>query len=234
MGLSARQYREAVYKFRTYPPIHEVADGRDSFVTVYFSLVVFLTLEYLAEVAIVVYPAGLIFPMGYLLFWAFYYIYYKPGCLEETLLVSKKPDLSVVPQLLIGVLIWFVKVTVVKWTDLIFLRWLRKRPPARSRFRPANTQRTFRYTHGSGQPPIAALPPEVVEALSVLGLGTCRDWEQIHHRYRDLAKQYHPDLNPEITEAGRRFVIIDRAYRILLLELKRCPSHFYHAPHTST
>lgn len=60
-----------------------------------------------------------------------------------------------------------------------------------------------------------ALPREVENALSLLGLKGCRDWGVIHKRYRELAKKFHPDLNPDITTAGNRFIIYDGAYRRL-------------------
>ncbi len=60
------------------------------------------------------------------------------------------------------------------------------------------------------------LPEKVLQNLSVLGLKPTRDWNTIHKRYRELAKQYHPDLNPEVTTRGTRFMIYDSAYRNLL------------------
>lgn len=60
------------------------------------------------------------------------------------------------------------------------------------------------------------LPEKILQNLSVLGLKPTRDWNLIHKRYRELAKQYHPDLNPEVTTRGTRFMIYDAAYRNLL------------------
>lgn len=60
------------------------------------------------------------------------------------------------------------------------------------------------------------LPEKVLQNLSVLGLKPTRDWNTIHKRYRELAKQYHPDLNPEVTTRGTRFMIYDAAYRNLV------------------
>ena len=60
------------------------------------------------------------------------------------------------------------------------------------------------------------LPRDVLGALSILGLQPGATWPEIHRRYRDLAKQFHPDLNPEITGAGKRFMLYDSAYRRLL------------------
>lgn len=60
------------------------------------------------------------------------------------------------------------------------------------------------------------LPDDIQSALIVLGLKNCRNWGVIHRRYRELAKQVHPDLNPELTAAENRFILYDRAYRKLL------------------
>ena len=48
-----------------------------------------------------------------------------------------------------------------------------------------------------------------------MGIPHERDWGLIQKRYRDLAKKYHPDLNPELTQAGNRFILVDAAYRKL-------------------
>ncbi len=60
------------------------------------------------------------------------------------------------------------------------------------------------------------LPEKILQNLSVLGLKPTRDWNTIHKRYRELAKQYHPDLNPDVTTRGTRFMIYDAAYRNLV------------------
>jgi len=60
-----------------------------------------------------------------------------------------------------------------------------------------------------------ALPPDIQSALKILGLQNCRDWAVIHKRYRELAKQVHPDLNPELTAAENKFILYDSAYRKL-------------------
>ena len=60
------------------------------------------------------------------------------------------------------------------------------------------------------------LPEKILQNLSVLGLKPTREWSTIQKRYRELAKQYHPDLNPDITTRGTRFMIYDAAYRNLL------------------
>jgi DnaJ-class molecular chaperone len=48
-----------------------------------------------------------------------------------------------------------------------------------------------------------------------MGIPEARDWATIQKRYRELAKKYHPDLNPELTQAGNRFMLYDAAYRKL-------------------
>jgi len=65
------------------------------------------------------------------------------------------------------------------------------------------------------------LPKEIESALSTLGLKNCRDWGTIHKRYRELAKQVHPDLNPDLTAAENRFIVYDHAYRKLVAVKKR-------------
>jgi len=65
------------------------------------------------------------------------------------------------------------------------------------------------------------LPKEIESALLTLGLKNCRDWSVIHKRYRELAKQVHPDLNPELTAAENRFIIYDNAYRKLVAVKRR-------------
>lgn len=65
------------------------------------------------------------------------------------------------------------------------------------------------------------LPKEIESALLTLGLKNCRDWGTIHKRYRELAKQVHPDLNPDLTAAENRFIVYDHAYRKLVAVKKR-------------
>lgn len=63
---------------------------------------------------------------------------------------------------------------------------------------------------------ISPVPQEIEAALLVLGLKDCREWNVIHKRYRELAKQVHPDLNPDLTAAENRFILYDGAYRKLM------------------
>lgn len=249
MAANARQYREHLYRLRTHPESldhDDFVDQRDSFLPLYLSLVPFLMLEYAAELSYEVLPSGLIFPLGFLLFWAFFYTFYKPGFLEDRLSSPQKWDLIGIPTVLMGVLIWFVKVTVVELSGF-FVRALfglqsrtasepirdrrRKARPAASAPPPPHRESSQAPPHaragratgqsagGAFRPsptrPKSSLPRDIIFALHTLGLGEDADWGQIHRRYRELAKQYHPDLNREITAVGRRFMIYDAAYRKL-------------------
>ena len=53
------------------------------------------------------------------------------------------------------------------------------------------------------------------KALDVLGLDMKADPKRIKARYRELAKKYHPDTNPDNPKAVERFKIISEAYMIL-------------------
>lgn len=233
---AVRKYRETAYRLRahpyTMPP--EYVDQRDSFFRVYLSIVPFLCLEYLVEASFESVASGLLFPMGYLLFWAFYYTYYRPGYLENKLSDVGNGDLSEIPRLIFGVAIWFVKVTLVELLHLMasLLKSVFYTAPARPRavyvkVEAGHTPPPFHAaaaSHHTGshhrpapeRPTVPPLPAELTAALHTLGLADCRDWKVIHHRYRELAKKYHPDLNHEITAAGRHFMQFDAAYRKLL------------------
>jgi hypothetical protein len=64
--------------------------------------------------------------------------------------------------------------------------------------------------------PRRLLPRPILNALQTLGLSdTTTHWVQIQKAYRVLAKQCHPDLNPDVTIVGTKFIEIDRAYRLL-------------------
>ncbi|WP_220205038.1 DUF6585 family protein [Reticulibacter mediterranei] len=56
---------------------------------------------------------------------------------------------------------------------------------------------------------ISQIPAEVVEALQVLNLPTTASFDVIHQRYRQLAKQYHPDTGGD----PETFKRIDAAYK---------------------
>lgn len=260
MSVNAKQYRDHLYRLRSHPATavpEGFVDQRNSFLTVYLSLVPFIACEYLAEVNYEFLPSGIVFPLGYLLFWAFYYTYYKPGFLEERLSTPGKWDLNGVPTILVGVTIWFVKVTVVELGGILFGRWLlgqKKKTPKAHAHRQPHAQPHHRTagskTHAGAGPRASgphstehsegtrfhhnpgaqegtrfhraspshepALPRDIMTALGVLGFTDAKhSWSEIHRRYRELAKKYHPDLNHEITAVGRRFMMVDAAYRRL-------------------
>lgn len=228
--MNPREYREHLYKNRYHPPRPEegFVDNRDSWVMVYASLLPFLIAEYFAERTWESTPAGLIFPTGFLLFWAFYYTYYKPGFLEDKLTTPKKFDLWGVPSVLLTVVILSVKVCVIELSNFVVRRWVSRmtrsrRPSQQQQARPKQeAQRPFSAPppHGGApkkpaDPKLPELPSDVSSALGILGIPNCRDWQSIHSRYRVLAKQFHPDLNPDITVRGRRFMMYDVAYHKL-------------------
>ena len=49
----------------------------------------------------------------------------------------------------------------------------------------------------------------------ILGVTRTASLEEIKKRYRELARQFHPDVNPDNPEAARRFAEISEAYRTL-------------------
>jgi hypothetical protein len=222
MRTSAKDYRNNAYRLRAHPRDDEFDffDRRDSFATVYLSVIPFAAAEYFTEVSFDLLPGGLVFPVGFLLFWAFYYTYYKPGFLENRLVSPQKMNVAAIPTLVLGILIWFVKVTLVEVSHLLLFQWITKPKPTpkRAAARPAQAGRT---STGSGphtvpptKPP-SLLTPDLVLALQVLGLKPGCHWRNIHKQYRALAKQFHPDLNPEITDFGHRFMKVDDAYHRL-------------------
>ena len=226
--MTEREYRDQLYRYRSHPhpdaaPV-EIDDKRGSFLLLYVTIGPFLVAEYLAE-SVEMVPSGLIFPVGFFLFWAFFYIYYKPDFLEKRMSQSKDGGLNLLtlPSLLIGLGIWVVKSTWILLSDLILLKWLRPmkqtsrveedpfRRGSRGNLDPAEsrTQKTHPFQT------ISDLPPDIRLSLAVLGLQNCRSWDLIHQRYRELAKRLHPDLNPEITRTGHRFMELDAAYKKL-------------------
>ncbi len=218
MRTTAKQYREQLYRLRAHPRRDEFSgfmDRRDSFATVYFSVVPFLALEYWAEVTDGV-PGGLIFPVGFLLFWAFYYTYYKPGFLENRLTAAPAQfNLTAIPTMILGVLIWFVKVTFVELSHLVVFQWMVKRPAPKAPPRPSAQTQAQSSAAGAKPAPPPLLAPDLIAALQDLGLKPGCTWKDIHRQYRALAKQLHPDLNPDITDFGHRFMRVDAAYHRL-------------------
>jgi hypothetical protein len=197
-------------------------DQRDSLVRIYVSLVPFLVAEYYSELHYDFLPPALIFPIGFLLFWAFYYTYYKPGFLEE-LGRQGQWNLSAIPLVVLGVSIWFVRITVVELLHFVALRWIvkpapRARPAAEAGAAPEPPparEQTASFRRPEPPRGETEIPAELVRSLQTLGLKGSPSWDEIHHRYRELAKLFHPDLNPDVTDFGRRFIAIDQAYRRL-------------------
>jgi len=204
-------YRERLYRERAHPTEEvEFIDYRDSFSRVYASSAFFLVGEFLAEKDFTFIPSGLIFPLGFLIFWAVYYTYYRPTVLEEKIFFRERWNWEAIPQVLFGVAIWFVKVSI---GDLLAILKFPFRAPPKRQPAPRPVARIV-YSATALQNP-EQLPREIQSALADLGFASQVKWEEIQHRYRALAKRYHPDLNPDITRSGTRFMRLDQAYRRL-------------------
>jgi len=191
MRLSSRNYREYLHTSRTHPPSRSqpLIKNQNQFFSVsyfftgnlkpliYTTVPAFLGLELWMELQVNSFPAGLSFPFGFILFWAFFYSFRTP-------LKTRSPQVS----------------------------------QAKSNAKKSSTSPPFQAP--PKQTPEAArvspVPPDIQAALLVLGLKDCRDWGAIHKRYRELAKQVHPDLNPDLTSAENRFILYDNAYRKLM------------------
>lgn len=53
------------------------------------------------------------------------------------------------------------------------------------------------------------------KARNILGVSDDADMDTIRHAYRQLAKKYHPDINPNDKSLPKKFVLITEAYEIL-------------------
>jgi hypothetical protein len=224
MSMNARNYRDYLYENGAHPPqpgTVPVGEAKGGLSGLLLTIPPFLVAEYFCELRYETLPSGLAFPLAYVLFWAFYYTYYKPDVLEKHLTGSKKWDGLNIPTVLLGAVVWFVKVVVVELADVILLRWFLGVPAKKKE---QATRRAHRPRAASGfsnagprpaNVPGNDLPREVENALAILGLTGCRDWNLIQKRYRELAKKFHPDLNQEITQVGNRFMLYDAAYRRL-------------------
>ncbi|NLJ77863.1 MAG: DnaJ domain-containing protein [Tissierellia bacterium] len=62
---------------------------------------------------------------------------------------------------------------------------------------------------------------EYKDYYKVLGVDKNDSHEKIRNRYRELAKRYHPDLNPNDSQAQEKFKEINEAYEVLGDEDKR-------------
>jgi hypothetical protein len=103
------------------------------------------------------------------------------------------------------------------------------RPPeflsGRSRARDRNASGAAQSTPAARRAPRSADPPpadpQLLEAARVLGLSLGADATTIKRAYRQLARNYHPDLHPHATEEERRalaerFVAVTAAYQTLV------------------
>lgn len=61
------------------------------------------------------------------------------------------------------------------------------------------------------------------EAYRILGLSAKAGWEEVRRRFRALAHEYHPDLNPDKPEAAEQFRKVLEAYETLRARLERPP-----------
>lgn len=225
--MNAREYREHLYQNRAHPEKNGISSAPAEGSSVYLSIGIFLLVEYGLQSKFISYPSGLLFPMGFLVFWAFYYSYYQPGHLEKKLSDEGKWDLRGIPDTLMTSCIWFVKIVFVEFTERIISSIVqpqvkksktstnRKHPRTPTDYSHAFKKSNSQFQSEEKKESIAILPRELSNALHIMGIPMERDWNNIQRRYRELAKKYHPDLNPEITQAGNRFMLYDAAYRKL-------------------
>jgi|UniRef100_A0A7C5EMH7 molecular chaperone DnaJ len=61
------------------------------------------------------------------------------------------------------------------------------------------------------------------ESYRILGLSARAGWEEVRRRFRALAQEYHPDLNPDKPEAAAQFRQVLEAYETLRARLERPP-----------
>jgi hypothetical protein len=79
--------------------------------------------------------------------------------------------------------------------------------------------------HAKRKPPEKReAPPELRAALDLLGLAWPLDETTLRARYKDLAKQLHPDVNGGDREAEDRFKDVNRAYSLLRQRLGGAPA----------
>lgn len=193
------------------------SDARNSFVPVWLSLPPFLMLEYFVELSFPMIPSALVFPVGFLLYWAFYFTFYKPNVLEDRLSDPFRAQFHFAPSLILGFILWFLQASLL---EARYLLWDAHRKPRELEAGDV-TEKFKKLVDGSAakkpEPAPSRYPDEVLRALAALGLGGTGElkWEQVHKRYRTLAKKLHPDLNGTGTQ-GRRFIEVDQAYRSLI------------------
>jgi hypothetical protein len=203
-------------------------DRRNSLKGIYISLFLFIGLEYIAELKFDAIPSGLVFPLGFLLFWGFFYTYYKPNFLEEKLTGPKEWNLIQIP---LSVLSFIALVIHIIGEEFLFL--FKKEAPKKKKqleeIRFDEDDYTAKpeadaFIHPPQNPPPSRLPLDIREALQSLGLSEQATWTEIHKRYRELAKKLHPDLHPDQTDFGEHFILVDKAYR----RLESHKSRYFH------
>ena len=72
------------------------------------------------------------------------------------------------------------------------------------------------------------------DPYEILGIARDATQREVKHAYRRLAMKFHPDHNPEKTEAEARFKQIQQAYEILTGRKKPCGislTSSYHKPY---
>lgn len=74
----------------------------------------------------------------------------------------------------------------------------------------------FRFT-----PDSAMMATPEVQAMAIMGLEPPMDLVKIKTRYKELAKKYHPDLNPNDKKAEELFKTINMSYTILKLAYEK-------------
>ncbi len=151
-------------------------------------------------------PTGLFFPLGYLLFWTFYYVYYRPFVFFDP-----RQEWAGTAKASWGLLIWLG--LQLAGESLLQLGQRGARLCLRI---PLNAKNRFlsRLSGSTNLNPTT----EVTNALTQLGLkADCRSWSEVHARYRLLAKKFHPDVRRHERSTGAgMFYLIDSAYRNLL------------------
>src|SRR3989338_1564084 len=165
--MHARDYRKEAYRLRSHPPTDRtptLVDARNSFSMVYTSLLLFVGLELMTEAVATAIPGGLVFPMGFLLFWAFYYTYYRPGLLEANLTTRQGWRVWNIPSLLLGALIWVIKTVVVELGEFVFFEPWKKagnEKPLRKSYNARGTRFRTPPSHTPQPPNEPPLPQEV-------------------------------------------------------------------------